>query len=119
LMGKQTVYGDIRYDMAKIAHSVYGLYDFIISGIVRADMSQDYKIDFNPVLTSRISMVQDVFARLSVGGVHLRSRQIQAITILLFLSMLPLHAEDERRQNTLLANAFRLYFDIQKGSMFS
>jgi len=33
----------------------------------------------------------------------------------LFLSMLPLHNDDRNRQYALLANAFRLYNELQRG----
>ena len=30
--GKNTIYGDLRYDLSKLTHSLIGPYDFIIAG---------------------------------------------------------------------------------------
>jgi hypothetical protein len=113
MMGEQHIYGDRRYDVAKLAHSVFGLYDFIISGLFQAVVSPDYSIDFHIGHNPQIAMVQNVFARHFWNNGETSRSEILAIIILLFLSMLPLHGDDPKRQDTLMANAFRLYFDLQ------
>jgi len=107
----QTNVGDLRYDLAKLTHSVVGLYDHIIAGAftLNANFGPDLcVVDLDLHIDERTELIQSVFldrqfpAGLTVAGV-------MPLTILLFLSMLPLHADDQRRQTALLANALRLY----------
>ena len=46
---------------------------------------------------------------MTVDGVPAAGRTVKAITISLFLSMLPLHADRPDRQMAFIANALRLY----------
>lgn len=43
--GEQTIYGDIRYDVSKLSHSILGLYDWIIAGYYHMEI-----LDFNITL---------------------------------------------------------------------
>jgi len=53
-------------------------------------------------------MIQKIFLDREFPG-GLTAQGVMPLTILLFLSMLPLHADDACRQTALLANALRLY----------
>ncbi|CAH0149701.1 hypothetical protein SRABI118_00498 [Massilia sp. Bi118] len=109
--GKKTQFGDIRYDLAKLSHSILGLYDFIIAGAFELDykFSKDVcEFDLRIHVDERIQEIQNVFQSRTFAGC-LRSIDVMPLTILLFLSMLPLHDDDVRRQHALLANALRLY----------
>jgi hypothetical protein len=108
-----TVYGDYRYDIAKLAHSVYGLYDFIIAGALQAVVKKDYEIEFHIETNPYIQEIQKAFGAMKFNGVSPCEVEIGSIVILLFLSMLPLHNDDHKKQNTLLANVFRLYAEMQ------
>ncbi|MBL8225709.1 MAG: phosphotransferase [Chromatiales bacterium] len=106
--GTPSVYGDRRYDLAKLAHSVLGLYDFIMAGYFRLDQAgSDTRLDI-PVGPA-IGEVQALFRRLVAERYGLSPRELTAMQVHLFLSMLPLHADDPARQDALLANALRLY----------
>ncbi|EAH7838113.1 MULTISPECIES: aminoglycoside phosphotransferase family protein [Campylobacter] len=99
-----TVYGDIRYDYAKLVHSVLGLYDFIISGFSRCEIQKD-KIFLSIDISDEIVKIQEeFFAMFEID------KQVCSIAIHLFASMLPLHADDDDRQKALFVNIFRLYF---------
>ena len=111
--GQFTQFGDIRYDLAKLAHSILGLYDFIIAGRYKVELN-DYAIDFSIDCIDEINDVQDFFTNLLFNEIHLIKYDVYPIMIHLFLSMLPLHYEDETKQNALLANAFRLYTEYKK-----
>ena len=106
--GTQTIYGDQKYDLAKLAHSCIGLYDFIISGYYQLGADEPYHYDLRFVLDERLAAVQAGFwekrfiPQCSVA-------EIMPLTVLLFLSMLPLHNEDRRKQRAFFANALRLY----------
>ncbi|WP_217557484.1 aminoglycoside phosphotransferase family protein [Vibrio metschnikovii] len=103
-----TIYGHIEYDIAKVCHSVIGLYDWIIAGYYRVDINK-YTIEFSLADTDHLSAVQQLFLDTLCADYQLTPKALYAMQIQLFLSMLPLHSDDLSRQNALLANAFRLY----------
>lgn len=103
-----TIYGHIEYDIAKVCHSVIGLYDWIIAGYYHVDINQ-YNITFSLADTHHLSAVQQLFLDTLAMDYQLSHSALYAMQIQLFLSMLPLHSDDLPRQNALLANAFRLY----------
>ncbi|MFC5355619.1 phosphotransferase [Azospirillum himalayense] len=107
--GEPTIYGDRRYDLAKLHHSVVGLYDFIIAGQYRLDVRPDRRIEFALPTEGRIREIQEEFLRTRFGGLTLHDAASLPISILFFLSMLPLHADHPQRQMAMLANALRLY----------
>lgn len=39
--GQKTLYGDIRYDLAKLSHSILGLYDWIIAGYYHVEIADN------------------------------------------------------------------------------
>jgi hypothetical protein len=109
--GQISTVGDLRYDLAKLTHSIIGLYDYIIAGAfditanLRADRC-DFQLDIHA--DERIEKVQEAFRkRRFLPAVDVVD--IMPMTIMLFLSMLPLHADKPQRQTALLANALRLY----------
>lgn len=109
--GKISVYGDKRYDYAKLMHSVLGLYDFIIFGFYECQF-KDYEFRFSIEISENIKEIQRIFLDSFDFG---NKNEILAIVCHLFLSMLPLHSDDFRRQDALLANAYRIYFDLLNG----
>lgn len=103
-----TVYGDLKYDFAKLSHSVIGLYDYIISGnyVIEESASGAVQILFDT--DERVIQIQNHFnERFNVNGVSVQ--QIMPLVVLLFLSMLPLHGDRPDRQKAMLINALRLY----------
>ena len=111
LGGNITNQGDLRYDLAKLAHSIIGLYDYIVAGAYDLSYTLDtsmntYTLDI--YTDKRIYDVQSAFVDHDfLVGVTVR--EIMPLTALLFLTMLPLHTEDATRQVALLANALRIY----------
>lgn len=103
--------GDLTYDVAKLNHSVIGLYDFIISGAYRlsADFNgHEFNAHLDIFIDERIRDVQKVFSDKKFFG-QVSSNDVMPLTILLFLSMLPMHCDNPDRQLALFANALRLY----------
>lgn len=109
---KPTIYGDSRYDLAKIYHSVVGLYDYIIAGCYELE-GDDYNFRFSLNYNSRILNIQNEFEKVFFHDDSNLKEEIHAICIHLFLSMLPLHSDCHGRQKALLANALRLYKTIK------
>lgn len=111
--GNETVYGDFRYDVAKLAHSVVGLYDMIIAGrIYCTQLSKyDYTLVFDEV--SILTEIQTLFMSMKFGGYTIQELSTYPLMIGLFLSMLPLHSDRPDRQKAMFANALRLYRDYR------
>ncbi len=110
--GKPSIHGDWRYDLAKLHHSVIGRYDFIIAGRYRLERQGPRQLTFNMPCDASISGIQQEFREMCFGGSTLAETDALPISILLFLSMLPLHADRADRQMALLANALRLYREL-------
>lgn len=111
--GHLSVYGDLRYDVAKLAHSVLGLYDFIIGGMYHyhENSSNDIMLDFD--ITDAIKDTQEQFKTLQFAEYSIDQLSVYPIMIHLFLSMLPLHSDNVERQKAMLANALRLYVELK------
>lgn len=111
--GNLSIYGDLRYDVGKLAHSILGLYDFIIAGmfVYNEQSPYDVRLEFN--VTDSIKATQDEFKNLTFAGHSIANLNVYPIMIHLFLSMLPLHSDNSERQKAMLANALRLYVELK------
>jgi len=106
-----TLFGDLRYDLAKLAHSVVGRYDQIIAGRYRLDRDgRDLSLAFEP--TPCQPWLAQALGELEVDGVRGLSEPVMAVSASLFLSMLPLHADRPDRQQAFVANALRLWCEL-------
>lgn len=109
LPGAASVFGDVRYDRAKLLHSLIGRYDHIVTdrmSFARLDRER-FTLEFPAHCLGDRAM--DEIKAAQVGGQPLLTRETLALTVLLFLSMLPLHGEAPDRQMAMLANAARLH----------
>jgi hypothetical protein len=106
-----TLYGDLRYDLAKLAHSIVGRYDQIIAGRCRLERrGHDLSLQFEPVACQ--PWLAAALGELEVDGVGGLSEPVMAVMTSLFLSMLPLHADRPDRQQAFVANALRLWREL-------
>lgn len=107
--GTYDIYGDFRYELAKLFHSVDGKYDFIIKDLFDLDYNsevacinyriQDRKRDFN---------LYKVFLDTFSAEVGEDLKKIELIEALLFLSMIPLHGESIRHQMVMLGTGLEI-----------
>lgn len=105
-----TTYGDLRYDIAKLSHSVIGLYDYIIAGRFSLEIElEKQSISLDIYSNNIVQAIQAAFLKRNFIGIEIASKQNFALMIHLFLSMLPLHVDNKKRQFALMANVFRLY----------
>jgi hypothetical protein len=111
--GEVTSSGDMRYDIGKFAHSVLGGYDFIVAGRCDVKLESLNEFSFEFIGNTR-SDVQARFRKLQILGKSSQDWGCYPIMILLFLSMLPLHADSPQRQLAFMANAGRLYQEWKK-----
>jgi hypothetical protein len=106
-----SLFGDLRYDLAKLGHSIVGRYDQIVAGRVRlARDAADYALEFDPIACQ--PWLAEAFGDLEVDGVGGLSTPVRAVTVSLFLSMLPLHADRPERQQAFVADALRLWREL-------
>lgn len=106
--GPGSLVGDLAYDLAKVSHSVLGLYDHIVAGIFRCHVVSATRFEFRPEPDMRVKAIQSLFKEYRFLGQH-TAAAFEAHMLLLFASMLPLHYDDKARQSTLLANVLRLH----------
>ena len=106
-----SIYGNQIYDISKLLHSIVGMYDFIIADLYELsfDETNGWSLNFNE--EQRYHDIQKNLMERSivVGQTKVSMEMIIAPTILLFLSMIPLHYDKPNRQKAMLANAYRLY----------
>lgn len=105
-----TIYGDARYDIAKLRHSACGLYDFIVQGLFKINekrKSFEYKI----LTTKNYSVLEEVFDNLAIAN-NYNPQDIKFIEGLLFLSMIPLHKDNFNRQKIFYIRAIELLNNV-------
>jgi dTDP-glucose pyrophosphorylase len=108
--GRQGVLGDIRYDIAKLTHSIIGRYDFIVNDLFRVEirgsdltLELPFRRDIQPIVSE--------FERIFFVDEQNRD-DISLITAWLFLSMLPLHADKPKRQLAMMAVGLQFFTKI-------
>ena len=106
-----SLYGDTRYDLAKLTHSVVGRYDQIIAGRYAARIDGvDHAIAFET--SPHQAWLASGLSELSIAGRSGDDPAVRAVSAGLFLSMLPLHADRPDRQGAFIANALRLFREL-------
>ncbi|MBR3050147.1 MAG: hypothetical protein IKI08_07470 [Selenomonadaceae bacterium] len=106
--GDFDIYGDRRYDLAKLLHSLEGNYDFIIADKFKASV-QDTAIDYEFALD--FAEVKEIFFK--VFEEQLKDLPaLRLIEATLFLSMIPLHADSLSRQQVMLARGVELFESV-------
>ncbi len=112
--GTITLYSDIRYDIAKLTHSIIGLYDFIIADNFELQLNANNSAIFRIPISAKIQEIQSYYLNCLFNEQKVKNLQSIPMTILLFLSMLPLHNENPLRQKALMLNALRLFNEYQE-----
>lgn len=112
--GKAGIFGDPRYDIAKLYHSVFGLYDFIVADLFSLRVIGN-NIDFKVHLHDRVKEVQNAFVEVLLPKYDIQ--EIRLHTAFLFASMITLHFDKPDRQIAMLATSlllFEEYFSDEK-----
>lgn len=106
--GVPGIYGDVRYDKAKLMHSYEGSYDFIIASQFNVAVSSDGEISCVIERSEYHDQVAKIFNKEIFENLR-DHRQCDAIQGLLFLSMLPLHSDHPERQLAMLYLGLDIY----------
>lgn len=102
-----SIYGDWRYDVAKLAHSIIGKYDFIIANRFKYKENTSTDIEFDIEYDNKIEELEIYFEK------FFDFKMYYPIMINLFLSMIPLHSDNILRQKAMFANALNLYDEFK------
>jgi len=111
--GAQGVYGDARYDLAKLRHSAISQYDFLVNGLFHLSLS-DLNVELQIHRTKRQEQISKYFEDLLQGLSVERYAEIILIESLLFLSMVPLHNDRPQSQNAYIATGLMLFNQFLK-----
>ena len=102
--------GDYRYDIAKLGHSIVGNYDYIVTGFYDLKIIGSNRFHFCLQHNRRQDLEKYFFELCERIGVS--KEFIKSSITNLFISMLPLHNEDKKRQTALLLNAYLTHYTI-------
>ena len=91
-----TIGGDIKYDIAKIRHSVVGCFDIITNGLYSIKYERKNEIEFNVFKPKNYEIICNELDNNIERRWNLD--EIKMIEGLLFISMLPLHSDNVERQ---------------------
>jgi len=102
----QGIYGDIKYDLAKLMHSSVYCYDYIVNDLFHFEKEGNkFSYSFN------LRPNQDLLTALSnqlVRKVGFSPEKITIIVAMLFISMCPLHSDNLQRQKLMYAHGLYL-----------
>jgi hypothetical protein len=109
--GQSGIYGDQKYDVAKLYHSVHGLYDFIVNDLFTVRV-EGREVTLTVHRRQEHERVREVFE--SVFFPDFDRRHVKMITALLFLSMPALHYDAPRRQLAMFATGMSLFAGLER-----
>lgn len=108
--GGYGIYGDSNYDLAKLAHSVDGKYDFIVEDLFELE-ELDKGFNYKIVYSEKYDEIKELFYSHFDKKVRLKIKFIQS---LLFLSMIPLHKDKPKRQKVMLGVGVRILNEVME-----
>lgn len=108
--GGYGIYGDPNYDLAKLAHSVDGKYDFIVEDLFELE-ELDKGFNYKIVYSEKYDEIKELFYSYFDKKVRLKIKFIQS---LLFLSMIPLHKDKPKRQKVMLGVGVRILNEVME-----
>ena len=112
--GQSGIFGDQKYDLAKLYHSVVGLYDFLVNDLFSVSLDA-LSVSLEVRTRPEHVRVQEVFNAVFFPGFN--QHHIQLITGLLFLSMPALHYDRPSRQLAMYATGMRMIAEAQKSKI--
>ena len=117
--GGTGIYGDLRYDVAKLYHSIYGLYDFIVNDLFHVSVDgRNVQLE----IRSRSHHAEICHRFEQVFFCDFVQKEILLITALLFASMPVLHYDSPDRQIAMFTRSLQLfdeYFNPKSSETFA
>ena len=106
--GGYGMYGDSSYDLAKLAHSVDGMYDFIVEDLFQLEELED-GFNYRIFYSENHNKIKELFYSYFSKEERIKIKFIQS---LLFLSMIPLHKDKPKRQKVMLGVGIRILYEV-------
>lgn len=107
--GDAGIFGDSRYDVAKLLHSIDGGYDFLIHDMFSV-AQQGNELTLQQFFPANRAEVLAAFD--AAFGAHFDLAEVRLVEGLLFLSMCPLHEDNPQRQIAMFATGLRLVNEL-------
>lgn len=101
-------HGDPRYDMAKLLHSFHGGYDFILHEMYQLDELEPGRYEMALLRSESARQAEAVLFQLLAETTAYRIPDLKLLEALLFLTMLPFHCDDGKRQAALYLRGLML-----------
>ncbi len=108
--GEYDIYGDPRYEMAKLFHSIEGGYDYLIKDRFTLSVNENTReIECRlKVEPEKIQGIWEVFRGSMSDLIGPEEKEIRLIEAALFFTMIPLHNESIKQQMAMLATGITL-----------
>jgi hypothetical protein len=100
------IYGDIKYDLAKLLHSAVYSYDYIVNDLFHFN-ADDKKITYSFNLRKNNDLLRTLSEDL-LKKIGFEPASIEIIVALLFISMCPLHGDSLQRQKLMYVHGLYL-----------
>lgn len=100
------IYGDRKYDIAKLTHSVIGQYDYIVNNIFKLNIDNS-KIEYHIPQRKNYDELKKINIDL-IKYFGYDDKDIMFIVGLLFVSMTPLHNDNIDRQITMYCHGIKI-----------
>ena len=108
--GSFDIYGDPLYDLAKLAHSIEGDYDLILAGRFTLARS-DVEVHLSVHASAEQERIKSLFARWQDRTESDRLSRVRLVESLLFLSLVPLHADNPAAQEAFLVRGLERFHE--------
>ena len=108
--GAKGIYGDARYDIAKLRHSFVGLYDYVVGDLFQINKTEngfDYEL-FEDDKNKHLALYTDK----CIEANRYDLREIKLIEGLLFLSMIPYHSDYNERQHMMYVRSVKILNEL-------
>ena len=110
IRSNQIGYVDPFYDLAKLNHSFGCFYDSIVNNMFSIKFNND-KYELKIFKPSNYEVANFYFKKIFLDNL-IDKELLRILTSNLFLSMIPLHKEDEQKMGALLIIGISLFYDI-------
>ncbi len=105
-----SIYGDQKYDLAKLAHSAGGGYDYFVNDLFEISID-DRHFNYSLNLRENQALI-DMLCRQTIAELGYDEDDIRFIMGLLFVSMCALHYESTQRQQAMYVHGLRILNEV-------
>jgi hypothetical protein len=110
---EEELYMNPYYDMAKLSHSICGGYDFFNSDLFELSLAEDMQFKLTVMAEAENIKYREIFREyLEKNGADYKLIRLYEAS--LFLSMLPLHMDREKKVFAFLLNAIQILKEIEQ-----